>query len=127
VSIKADSAFELLNNETGGSTETEDELIALTNRAIAIATSPKLNEQEFEADRMALLYLARSGYDLKGLPRMLTTMMERHEKNIDMFDLNYRNHPDFNVRTALVGKEIEKYRKYSGKTFAEEYSANMIF
>ena len=107
--------------------ETEQELTAITNRAVAIATSPKLDEQEFEADRMALRYMARSGYDLNGLSRLLHIMMDKHEQNIDMFDLNYRNHPDFKKRLELIEKELRRYKKYSGRQFSDAYNSNMVF
>ncbi len=127
VSIKADSAFYLLEKETGKSSEVEGDLIAITNRAVSIATSPKLDEQEFEADRMALRYMARSGYDLDGLSRMLNTMMNKHESNIDIFNLNYRNHPDFKGRIKRVEKELRNYRRYEGRQFSESFRSNMIF
>ncbi len=126
VSIQADSAFDLLGKETS-SLEAEEDLIAITNRAVSIATSPKLDEQEFEADRMAILYLARSGYDLNGLPRMLHTMMNKHESNVDIFDLNYRNHPDFKERIKRVEKEIGRYRRYEGRQYANSFRSNIIF
>ena len=126
VSIKADSAFDLLEKETS-SLEAEEDLIAITNRAVSIATSPKLDEQEFEADRMAILYLARSGYDLNGLTRMLHTMMNEHERNIDIFDLNYRNHPDFKERIKRVEEEIRRYKRYEGRQYADSFKSNIIF
>ncbi|MFC1511780.1 M48 family metalloprotease [Candidatus Latescibacterota bacterium] len=124
VSIRADSAFDLLARETG-TTETEEDLIGITNRAVSIATSPKLDEQEYEADRMALLYLARSGYDLGGLTRMLTTMMTIHERNIDIFDLNYRNHPDFGERLKRIEQNLREYRRYQGRTYRDEFARSM--
>lgn len=126
VSIQADSAFDLLEKETS-SLEAEEDLIAITNRAVSIATSPKLDEQEFEADRMAILYLARSGYDLNGLPRMLNTMMNKHERNIDIFDLNYRNHPDFKERVKRVEKEVRRYKRYEGRQYTNSFRSNMVF
>ncbi|MFC1651010.1 M48 family metalloprotease [Candidatus Latescibacterota bacterium] len=127
VGIKADSAFDLLGKETGERSEIEDDLLAITNRAISIATSPKLDEQEFEADRLAMTYMARSGYDVNGLSRMLNTMMIRHESNIDIFDLNYRNHPDFKERIKQIERELRKYRRYEGRQFTGDFRANMIF
>ena len=127
VGITAGSSFDLLGKETGGTSEIEGDLLALTNRATSIATSPKLDEQEFEADRMALTYLARSGYDVNGLTRMLNTMMTRHESNIDIFDLNYKNHPDFKERLKQIDREMRKYRRYEGKLFAGDFRSNMSF
>ncbi|MFC1552442.1 M48 family metalloprotease [Candidatus Latescibacterota bacterium] len=127
VGIKASSAFDLLGAETGETSAIEDDLLAITNRAVSIATSPKLDEQEFEADRMALTYMARSGYDVNGLTRMLNTMMTRHESNIDIFDLNYRNHPDFKERLQQIEREMRKYRRYEGKLFAADFRSNMTF
>jgi beta-barrel assembly-enhancing protease len=125
--ITADSAFGALDKETGGGSETEDELIAVTNRAFQTAVKPKLDEQEYEADRLAVLYLARSGYDLEALPVFLNKMMEMHEKNIDIFDLNYRNHPDFKERMKRVQKEISKYYLYSGQNFMTDFKTEMVF
>ncbi len=126
VSIQADSAFDLLEKETSSS-EVEGELIAITNRAVSIATSPKLDEQEFEADLMALRYMARSGYDINGMTRMLNTMMIEHERNIDIFDLNYRNHPDFKERIEKIERELRRYRRYQGRQFSDSFVSNMIF
>ncbi len=126
--ITADSAFEFLNKETESrNTELEEELVAITNRAISIAKSPKLDEQEFEADRMALRYMARCGYDLNGISRLLSIMMNKHESNIDIFDLNYRNHPDFKERIKRLEKELKKYKKYEGRDFSGSFNENMAF
>ena len=126
--ITADSAFEGLDKETEtGPSEIEEELIAITNRAISIATSPKLDEQEFEADQMALRYLARCGYDLNGISRLLSIMMNKHESNIDIFDLNYRNHPDFKERIKRLEREFRRYKRYEGRDFSDSFDDNMIF
>ena len=76
---------------------------------------------------MALRYMARSGYDLDGLSRMLNIMMNKHESNIDIFDLNYRNHPDFKERIKRAEKELRNYRRYEGRQFSESFRSNMIF
>ncbi len=76
---------------------------------------------------MAIRYLARSGYDLNGLTRLLYTMRNKHEANIDMFDLNYRNHPDFRERIRQVEKEIIGYKTFKGEKFTESIRTNMVF
>jgi len=126
VRITADSAFESLNRQVG-STELENELVAITDRARAIAESPKLDKYEFEADEMALRYLARSGYDLDGIVRLLEKLKAEHDAHTDMFDLNYRNHPDFGERMKRLGKEMKKYGKYSGKRFEGSFRENLVF
>ncbi len=126
VSLKADSAFDRLGRETSVS-DVEFDLVGITNRAVSIATSPKLDEQEFEADRTAIRYLARSGYDLNGLTRLLYTLRNKHESNIDIFDLNYRNHPDFRERIRQVEKEIIGYKTYKGEKFSESFRTHMTF
>ncbi len=125
VQRKADSAFDILNRSTSGPTEAEEDLIAIANRAVSIAQSPKLDEYEFEADEMALRYMARSGYDLGGLGRMLEKLKAEHDRNTDIFDLNYRNHPDFGERMKRAEREMRDYRNYSGAAFAADYSRNM--
>ncbi|MBT4484156.1 MAG: M48 family metalloprotease, partial [Candidatus Latescibacteria bacterium] len=127
VQIKAGTAFDSLNKQTGGATEAEKDLVAIANRAVSIANSPKLDEYEFEADEMALQYMARSGYDLDGHVRLLNTLMSKHEQTIDIFDLNYRNHPDFKERLNRTGKALREYRRYNGMTFSESFRENMVF
>ncbi|MBN1291816.1 MAG: M48 family metalloprotease [Candidatus Latescibacteria bacterium] len=125
--ITADNAFSSLSKATGGSSEMEEELIAITNRAAAIARSPKLDEYEFEADKLALRYMARCGYDLNGLIGLLNKLKTEHDRNVDMFDLNYRNHPDIKKRLQLSEKEISQYNNYSGNTYTDSYRENMVF
>ena len=124
---KADDAFADLDAEVENNPVDDAELVDITNRAISIAKSPKLDKYEFEADRMALCYMARSGYDLSGQTRLLTLMQEKYAKSIDMFDLNYRNHPDFVKRLKLSGDEIAGYKGYKGLTFNDYFRANMTF
>ena len=127
IRIQADDAFAELDVEVGADPAETEELIAITNRAVSIANSPKLDEYEFEADRMALRYMARSGYDLDGFPALLSHLKQKHGDAIDMFDLNYRNHPDFDKRLKLVGEELKDYRKYEGRSFADYFRAHMVF
>ncbi|MFC1694370.1 M48 family metallopeptidase, partial [Candidatus Latescibacterota bacterium] len=127
VRIKAGSSFDVLDKETGGASDMEVELLAITDRAVGIATGPKLDEYEFEADEMALLYLARSGYDLNAHMRLLDKIMDKHEKNIDIFDLNYRNHPDFKERLNRSGKVLRDYKNYRGSKFTERFKDYMVF
>jgi len=127
VRIVADDAFSVLDKQTGGRSDMEEELIAITNRATSIAKSPKLDKYEFEADEMALRYMARGGYDLSGLTGLLTKLKSRHDREVDMFDLNYRNHPDFKKRMDLTAKELKEYKKYTGRKFAEDFIENMEF
>ncbi|MHB9028170.1 MAG: M48 family metalloprotease [Candidatus Latescibacterota bacterium] len=127
IRIQADDAFAALDEELGNDPAEEEELIGITNRAISTAKAPKLDKYEFEADSMALRYLARSGYDLNGLPRLLAKMKEKHGDSIDIFDLSYRNHPDFEKRIQLTGEGIKEYRKYEGQAFAGYYRTNMAF
>ena len=127
IRIQADEAFAALDQELGNDPAELEELIAITNRASSIANSPKLDEYEFEADRMALRYLARAGYDLGGMTRLLGDLKRKHGDTIDIFDLNYRNHPDFGKRLILCGEEMKEYRKYTGLSFADYFKSHMVF
>jgi len=124
--IKADSAFDAIGKEVGKA-EIEDDLVGITNRAMAIAKSPKLDKYEYEADELALLYLARSGYAFDGLPRLLNKLKAEHDRNTDIFDLNYRNHPDFGQRLKRLDDAMKDYGGYKGATFAGDFKANMVF
>jgi uncharacterized protein YraI len=125
--ILADEKFEELDQELGNDPAELEELIAITNRATSIANSPKLDEYEFEADRMAMRYLARSGYDLGGMIRLLSDLKRKHDDTIDIFDLNYRNHPDFGKRLGFSVDAVKNYRKYTGLSFAEYFKTHMVF
>jgi uncharacterized protein YraI len=127
ISMQADDAFAVLNDVTGGASKVEQELMSIATRSASICRAPKLDEYEFEADRMALLYMARSGYDLGGQLRILDKLKKIHDREIDIFDLNYRNHPDFKKRMENLEKDMKNYREYSGQTFSGSFKENMVF
>ena len=54
-------------------------------------------------------------------------IMDKHEKNIDIFDLNYRNHPDFKERLNRSGKVLRDYKNYRGSKFTERFKDYMVF
>lgn len=126
IGMAASDAFARLDNETGA-TEIEQELGAIANRATSICRAPKLDKYEFEADAMALRYMARSGYDLDGHFRLLAKLKKKHDTEVDIFDLNYRNHPDFDKRLRNSEKEMDNYKKYSGQAFSAAFTENMVF
>jgi len=123
--IKTDKAFQALERETGKSSEIEADLLAVAERAITFVKRPKLDKYEYEADEMAIRYLARCGYDLGGLTRLLTNLNDKHARNIDMFDINYKNHPDFRERLKRVNDEIKDYKRYNGMRFEDDFKRNM--
>ncbi len=126
IGMAASDAFARLDNEKGA-TKMEQELGAIATRATSISLTPKLDKYEFEADAMALRYMARSGYDLDGHFRLLTKLKKKHDTEVDIFDLNYRNHPDFDKRIRNSEKEMDNYKKYSGQTFSAAFTENMVF
>ena len=126
IGMAAGDAFAKLDGEVGTS-EMEQELGAIANRATSICLSPKLDKYEFEADAMALRYMARSGYDLDAHFRLLTLLKNKHDTEVDIFDLNYRNHPDFKKRIESSEKELKQYKKYTGKTFENSFSDKITF
>ena len=126
IGMAAGDAFAKLDGEVGTS-EMEQELGAIANRATSICLSPKLDKYEFEADTMAMRYMARSGYDLDGHFRLLNMLKNKHDSEVDIFDLNYRNHPDFKKRIENSEKELKRYKNYSGKKFEDSFSDNITF
>ncbi|MFC1607848.1 M48 family metalloprotease [Candidatus Latescibacterota bacterium] len=124
IGMAASDAFAKLDDEVGTS-EMEQELGAIGMKASSVCRSPKLDKYEFEADAMALRYMARSGYDLDGHFRLLNKLKKKHDTEVDIFDLNYRNHPDFEKRIKSSEKELKEYKRYSGKTFTSSFSNNM--
>jgi predicted Zn-dependent protease len=82
---------------------------------------------EYEAHELALLYMVRCGYDPGGLTRLLDTMQSVHARNADIFDLNYRNHPDVGERVKRIQREMRDYRNFNGKRYEDDFRRNMIF
>lgn len=79
-------------------------------------------EEEHEADRMTLYLLARVGYDVSALSRLLGRISPK--SHLEAFELRtLRNHPAPPERLKAIQKASKAYADYEERRFAEEYRA----
>lgn len=80
---------------------------------------PYSRVQEYEADRLGLLYMARSGYDPRDALRFWRAMQEYGRKRSGGTPVYLRTHPLDADRIAqierLMPKALEEYRKNGGR------------
>jgi len=121
--IKAEQAFAELEEETGPMSEEEKELEEYAAAAYNNLIAPRLLEYEIEADKLAMLYLRRAGYDPTALLNVLSRLQEAPKTMPDIFDDNYMKKDEFSQRLATVNAIVrsEGYRSSSSKQFAERY------
>ena len=62
-------------------------------------------EDEYEADRMAVVLAARAGYDPYGLPAVLQSL-QTVNPNYAGLALMFKTHPTFQARLDLLGKVL---------------------
>ncbi len=121
VHIKADEAFNELEEETGAKTQDEAELDDLVQQTYEKIVSPRLLEYELEADRVAAVLLAQAGYDPRGLVRIGNKVARLPKEKPGIFDPNYMA-PDVVAKRAKATEEFvnERFRDASpGATLRE--------
>ena len=99
VHIKADEAFNELEEETGPKTQDEAELDDIVQQTYERIVSPRLLEYELEADRVASVLLAQAGYDPLGLVRIGNKVARLPKEKPGIFDPNYMA-PDLVAKRA---------------------------
>lgn len=126
--IKSERAFAELEEETGGMGEEEKDLEDYAAAAYNNLIAPRLLEYEEEADKLAMLYLRRAGYDPTALYSVLNRLQEAPKTMPDIFDVNYMKKDEFNERLLTVNKIIrsEGYRSSTSKQFADRYRQNTM-
>lgn len=79
-------------------------------------------DAEFEADRIGIVYAARSGYDAWGLPTVLQDMATLNSKD-DRLALLYKTHPTAADRLARLGEAVDDRfdNLAAGKEFPERF------
>jgi hypothetical protein len=112
VHIKADEAFNELEEETDGKTPEESELDDLVQQTYEKIVSPRLLSYELEADRVATVLLAQAGYDPKGLVRIGNKVARLPKEKPGIFDPNYMA-PD------NVAKRAEATEKFVAERFGD--------
>ncbi|MFA5832572.1 MAG: M48 family metalloprotease [Bacteroidota bacterium] len=122
-SIKAESAFGELEEETGPIGEDEQELEDYAHNVYQNLISPRLLAYETDADELALAYLYRAGYDPTALTSVLQKIYEPATTAVDIFDDNYMRKDDMRERIVAAQKQVreEGYRSQSKKQYTDRF------
>ncbi len=121
--IKSEAAFAELEEDTGPMGEEEKELEEYANNVYQNLISPRLLAYETDADKLAMVYLKRAGYDPTSLPAVLQKIYEPSGASMDIFDDNYMKKDDMRDRIQKAQKSVrdEGYRTRSERQYAERY------
>jgi hypothetical protein len=122
--IKAEQAFAELEQETGPMGDEEKELEEYADNVYQNLISPRLLSYEIDADRIAMVYLKRAGYDPTGLASVLQRIQEPSGATQDIFDDNYMKKDDLRERLVKIQQVIrdEGYRSRSDKQYADRFN-----
>jgi hypothetical protein len=124
--IKAESAFAELEEETGPMGDEEKELEEYAENVYQNLISPRLLSYETDADKLAMIYLKRAGYDPTALVDVLERIHEPSNVSQDIFDDNYMKKDDMNERilNARATVREEGYRSRADRQFADRFMSN---
>lgn len=94
VDIKADQAYDELDEETGES-EVDSELESMAESSYDIVVHKRLLDYEMEADKISAILCANAGYDPSGIVRMDAKVASMADTNPDIFgdDFSLQNNP----------------------------------
>ncbi len=123
--IKAEQAFAELEEETGPMGDEEKELEEYADNVYQNLISPRLLSYETDADRIAMVYLKRAGYDPTAIASVLQRIEEPSSAARDIFDDNYMKKDDFRERLLKAQQIIraEGYRSRSDTQFADRFNS----
>lgn len=123
--IKSESAFAELEEETGAMGDEEKELEEYADNVYHNLISPRLLTDEIDADRIAMYYLKRAGYDPTGIASVLQRIQEPSASTQDIFDDNYMKKNDLRERVLNIQQVIrdEGYRSRSDKQYADRFNS----
>lgn len=102
--IRAGSVFDELDEETGGMSEDEAEMEDMIVEMYDRIVSKRLLKYEFEADNIAAVMLANTGYDSEAIVRMIQTVnLKQDEKPAkDGFDSEFFTPNEMHLRLNQV-------------------------
>ena len=126
--IKSESAFAELEEETGPMGDEEKELEEYADNVYQNLISPRLLTYEIDADRIAMYYLKRAGYDPTGIASVLQRIQEPSASTQDIFDNNYMKKDDLRERVLNIQQVIrdEGYRSRSDKQYADRFNSYTV-
>ena len=107
--IRADQAFEELEEEVGEKTEEEEELELLLSQTYEKIVQPRLLSYELEADRIGAVLTANAGYDPYGLVRISERVARVSRETPAIFDADYMLPDDAAERSRQVRAFAEQH------------------
>ena len=115
VQVKSDEAFNDLEEEVGPKSEDEAELDEMMRQMYESIVSPRLYEYELEADRVATVLLAETGYDPFGLVRTAQKAARIPKERPGLFDPNYMAPDNLSNRAKKTEEFVnEHFRDNTG-------------
>lgn len=124
--IRMDMAFQELDKEVSEEyDELEAELEDFANEAYETIVKPRLLKYEDKADQGAVVFLAKAGYDPKGVPRTLLRIRKSLMSDEELEMENPFAQLDYKTRYNQVTKFINRnLAKFKGVTNTERFLSN---
>jgi predicted Zn-dependent protease len=113
VHIKADDAFAELEEDTGEKSADEAEMDDLVHKTYEQIVAPRLFAYELEADRVASVLLARTGYDPWGLVRIDQKVARVPREKPGLFDPGYMSPDHLSERSKETTAFVQEH--FAGK------------
>ncbi|MDH4234684.1 MAG: M48 family metalloprotease [Gallionella sp.] len=111
-----DQGGKLLEKQVGGN----EKIRNLIGSGAEIVARSLDKEAEFEADRIAVVLAARSGYEAYGLPQVLQEI--GHAGSDDKVALLFKTHPHPDERFSRLGNAMgERFDNQKGQTLAARF------
>lgn len=125
--VKSEQAFAELEEETGPMGEEERELEQYAENAYNNIIAPRLIGYEKEADKLALLYLKRAGYDPTALLSMVERLQEAPAAAPDIFDDNYMKKDEFAERLGALREAVRSggHRPAPSRQFTDRFRSTL--
>jgi hypothetical protein len=124
--VRAESAFDELEADTGPMGDEEKELEEYADGVYQSLIAPRLLEYEVKADELAMVYLKRAGYDPTALVAVLKRIHEPAEASQDIFDDRYMKKDDMTERIHTAQRTVreEGYKSRAERQFADRFNSN---
>jgi len=108
VDIKADQAFNELEEDSGEHSEVDDEMESMCESSYEIVVHKRLLAYETEADEIAAVLCANAGYDPSGIVRMDSKVATLMKTDPDIFGEDFSMQKEPQERVVPIKAFVEK-------------------
>lgn len=124
--IKAEGAFDELDEEVGGKSAEEEDLDNMALESYNRVVHKRLFSYELEADKVAAVLSANAGYDPYGIVRISKTIqrIQASQPKPDIFDSEYFEQDDAKERTTKIESFVKKY--YSQRNAGQRLQSRFL-